>query len=132
MCDACANRFTLTRSTPAAPALRSTCAHPKLNVSRRDTLSIKLCHLPPLTPVCRAANIAFVQIGAGANFRCTQLPSTLASRLVVSDTIDASTFIYLLFSGLWLSTFLPHFPSAPFALTHVSTTFLPCAVLLGL
>ncbi len=79
-----------------------------------------LCHLPPLTLVCRAANIASVQIGAGANFRCTQLPSTLAPGLVVSDTIDASTVMYLLFSGLWLSTFLPHFPSAPFALTHIS------------
>src|SRR5450759_3043535 len=30
---------------------------------------------------------------------------------------------YLLLSGLWLSTFLPHFPSAPFALTHISTIF---------
>src|ERR1700676_1924979 len=26
-----------------------------------------------------------------------------------------------LFSGHWLSTFLPHFPNAPFTLTHVST-----------
>src|SRR3954447_4151759 len=69
------------RSTPAAPALRSTCAHPSSNVSRRDTLSIKLCHLPPLTPLCRAANIASVQIGAGANFRFMELPSALASRL---------------------------------------------------
>src|SRR5665647_1818694 len=106
MCEPCANRSTLIRSTPAAPALRAPCAHPKLSVSRRDTLSIKLCHLPPLTPVCRAANIASVQIGAGANFRCTQLPSTLAPGLVVSDTIDASTVMYLLFSGLLLSTFL--------------------------
>ena len=29
----------------------------------------------------------------------------------------------LLPSGLGLSTFLPHFPNAPFALTHVSTLF---------
>jgi len=43
--------------------------------------------------VCRAANIASVQIGAGTNFRCTQLPNVLASRLVVSDTADASTLI---------------------------------------
>ena len=56
-------------------------------------MSIRLCHLPPLTPNSRAANIASVQIGAGANFRCPQLPSALASRLVVSDTFDASTSI---------------------------------------
>lgn len=49
-----------------------------------------------------------------------QLSSALASRLVVSDTGDASTFISAL-SVLWLSTFLPHFPDAPFALTHFST-----------
>ena len=92
-----------------------------------------LCHFPPLTPVCRAANIASVQSGAGTNFRCMQLPSALASRLVVSDTGDASTFISAL-SGLWLSTFLPHFPDAPFALTHFSTVqpISPCPVLLGL
>ena len=66
---------------------------PRINVSRRDTLSIRLCHLPPLTPVCRAANIASVQIGAGANFRCMELPGARASRLVVFDTGDASTFI---------------------------------------
>jgi hypothetical protein len=62
-----------------------------------------------------------------------QLPSALASRLVVSDTGDASTFISAL-SGLWLSTFLPHFPDAPFALTHFSTVqpISPCPVLLGL
>src|ERR1019366_9179191 len=30
-------------------------------------------------------------------------------------------FSSLLFSGHWLSTFLPHFPNAPFTLTHVST-----------
>jgi hypothetical protein len=33
---------------------------------------------------------------------------------------------YLLPSGLWLSTFLPHFPSAPFTLTQVSTDFFFC------
>src|SRR5436309_12233780 len=60
---------------------------------RCDTLSIKLCHLPPFTPHLRAANIASVQIGAGATFCCSQLPSALASRLVVSDTGDASTLI---------------------------------------
>jgi hypothetical protein len=74
-----------------------------------------------LTPLSRAANIASVQIGAGTNFRCTQLPGMPASCLVVADTIDASTVIYLLLSDLQLSTFLPHFPSAPFALTHFST-----------
>ena len=78
-------------------------------------------HFPPLTPLCRAANIVSVQIGAGTNFRCTQLPSTPASCLVVSDTIDASTVISLLRSKLQLSTFLPHFPNTPFALTHFST-----------
>src|ERR1017187_627161 len=30
-------------------------------------------------------------------------------------------FSSLLFSGLWLATFLPHFPNTPFTLTHVST-----------
>ena len=49
-----------------------------------------------------------------------QLPSALASCLVVSNTDDASISISAL-SGLSLSTFLPHFPNAPFALTHVST-----------
>ena len=66
------------------------------------------------------------------NFRCTQLPSTPASRLVVSDTFDASTVIYLLFSVLRLSTFLPHFPSAPFALMQVCAALRLRAVLLGL
>jgi hypothetical protein len=90
----------LTRSTPAAPAFRSTCVHASINVSACHTLSIKLCHLPPLTPRCRAANIASVQRGAGVNFRCTQLSSTPASRLVVSDTDDASIFIFTLLQSL--------------------------------
>lgn len=49
-----------------------------------------------------------------------QLPSAPASCLVVSNTDDASISISAL-SGFWLSTFLPHFPNAPFALTHFST-----------
>ena len=49
-----------------------------------------------------------------------RLPSVLASCLVVSDNDDALTFVSAL-SVLHLSTFLPHFPDAPFALTHFST-----------
>jgi hypothetical protein len=112
----------------AGPCLRESLhAHPVY--ARRPSVAFDLCPsqlqrfktryfidqtMPFASPnsACRAANIASVQIGAGANFRCMQLPSALASRLVVSDTGDASTFISALsaLSGLWLSTFLPSLP----------------------
>jgi hypothetical protein len=91
----------------------------------RDTLSIKLCHLPPLTPICRAANIASVQIGAGANFRCSQRPSAPASRLVVSDTIDASISISASFRSVAINLPAP-LPSCAFcsdALLHGPANF---------
>src|SRR4029453_4253601 len=115
------------------PAFFATRVHPSSKVSRRDTLSIRLCHFPPLTPLCRAANMASVQIEAGANFRCPQPPSAPASCLVVSDTADASISISASVRPS-PSTFLPHFPDAPFALTHFPTVLraTPCSVLLGL
>jgi hypothetical protein len=76
--------------------------------------------LPPLTPISRAANIASVQIEAGANFRCLQLSSARASRLVVSDTVDASTFISASFRSFAINLPAP-LPSCAFcsdALLH--------------
>jgi hypothetical protein len=77
-------------------------------------------HLPPLTPHFRAANIASVQIGAGANFRCSQRPSAPASRLVVSDTGDASISISASFRSFAINLPAP-LPSCAFcsdALLH--------------
>ena len=77
-------------------------------------------HLPPLTPHFRAANIASVRIGAGANFRCSQRPGAPASRLVVSDTIDASISISASFRSFAINLPAP-LPSCAFcsdALLH--------------
>src|SRR5882672_2516147 len=57
----------LTPSTPADSAFRATFRHAASRVVGRMTLSIKLYHLPPLTPSTSADTIRSVQIDASAH-----------------------------------------------------------------
>src|SRR5215469_10959562 len=54
-------------STPAAPLFRSTFRHAASRVVGRPTLSIRLNHLPPLTPLPSADTMRSVQIEASAH-----------------------------------------------------------------
>src|SRR5438552_18995359 len=54
-------------STPAAPWLRATFGHALSRVVGRMTLSIRLYHLPPLTPLPSADTMRSVQIEASAH-----------------------------------------------------------------
>src|SRR6185295_4325422 len=56
-----ANCSTVTWSTPAAPLFTDTPLKAARNVPSEHSLSIRLYHLPPLTPSSRAASIRFVQ-----------------------------------------------------------------------
>src|SRR5262249_28308592 len=49
-------------STPAAPLLAATRCQAAAKVRGAVTLSIRLYHFPPVTPLSRAANIRLVQI----------------------------------------------------------------------
>ena len=60
-------------STPAAPLLAQTFLHAAASVAGAQTLSIKLYHLPPLTPLPSADSMRSVQIEAS-----TQGQSVLA------------------------------------------------------
>ena len=63
-------------STPAPPWLRTTCAVALCRFSRFQTLSIKLNHWPPLTPLSRVSNMRSVHTLASvhAHFGGTSLP----------------------------------------------------------
>src|SRR5215469_4393130 len=54
-------------STPAAPWLRATFCHAAARVVGRTTLSIRLYHLPPLTPLPSADTMRSVQIDASVH-----------------------------------------------------------------
>src|SRR5260370_13797891 len=54
-------------SDPAAPWLRATLRHAAARVVGRMTLSIRLYHLPPLTPLPSADTMRSVQIDASAH-----------------------------------------------------------------
>ena len=57
-------------STPAAPLFRATLCHAISRVVGRMTLSTKLNHLPPLTPLTSADTMRSVQIEASAHCHC--------------------------------------------------------------
>src|SRR5215472_17638820 len=59
-----ANRFTLCPSTPAAPLLARTFVHASASVAGAKTLSIRLNHLPPLTPLASADSMRSVHTPA--------------------------------------------------------------------
>src|SRR5690606_23579585 len=114
-------RSMLCPSTPAAPPLALTSCQALASVSGRRTLSIKLNHLLPLTPLPSAANIRAVQITrsthgqfAGADASC------LASCRDTSDALLARSLICP--SRIHLPASLPSarvVVSGPFAL-HVT------------
>jgi len=62
-----ANRPVLCPSTPAAPLLVWTLVQATRSVADAHTLSIRLYHLPPLTPLTSADSIRSVQIEASAH-----------------------------------------------------------------
>src|SRR6266550_9066597 len=67
-------------STPAAPWLRATFRHALSRVAGRTTpafawgrlLSIRLCHLPPLTPLPSADTMRSVHIDASVHHHCSR------------------------------------------------------------
>src|SRR4029077_9356894 len=63
-------------STPAPPLLRTTRCSALCRFSIFHTLSIRLNHLPPLTPLVRAANMRSVHTLAWVHCQCggTSLP----------------------------------------------------------
>src|SRR5262245_60241359 len=68
-------------STPAAPLLAATRCQAAAKVRGAVPLSIRLYHLPPVTPLSRAANIRSVQMDASTQVHCWRAwgsPSCLA------------------------------------------------------
>src|SRR6266540_3345805 len=104
---------TLFRSTPAAPSLAFTLVNAAARLEGAWTLSIRLNHLPPLTPFSRAVNIRVVQTAG----------STQDHRRFISISAWASSYCLVhqsdtlidLFPVVWSFTSPPS--CAPFAPT---------------
>src|SRR5437868_14588414 len=98
----------VTPSIPPAPLFLLTSSHALSRVPLRHTLSHKLNHFPPLTPLTRAANMRSVHTTVST------LP--LIKRVLVSDScLASSTYESPVYLVPWYrfhaSTFLHHFPS---------------------
>src|SRR6476620_2569804 len=83
-------------STPAAPPLLATFCQAAVSVCARMTLSIRLNHLPPLTPLASADNIRSVQTLASTQVQFRSGVS--APCLALADTSDASACVCLSFT----------------------------------
>src|SRR5690606_15412054 len=103
-----ANRSTLTRSIPAAPRFVSTCCQAPRSVLGRYTLSIRLNHLPPRTPLASAANMRSVQTERSTHAHSSGRVDAACVDLAV--TLAASPVLSLIPN-------LPHPPSCPASLT---------------
>src|SRR5882724_164684 len=76
-------------STPAAPLFRATFRHAASRVVGRMTLSTRLNHLPPLTPLTSADTMRSVQIDASAHHHSRRRAS--APCLALSGTAEATS-----------------------------------------
>src|SRR6266567_2044570 len=99
-------------SIPEDPLFRSTLCHAASRVDGRLTLSTKLNHLPPLTPLPSADTIRSVQIVASAHHN--PWPSPPAASLPCVALTALSEFSCGI-SELLASNFLPPFPRGGFA-----------------
>src|SRR3954470_3495954 len=97
-------------STPAAPLLRATRSHACSRVVGRITLSIRLNHLPPLTPLPSADTMASVQTDAS-----TQPQSRFRASVPCLAEAGTVETVPCVISGPPPFHFLPPFPRAGFA-----------------
>ena len=103
-------------STPAAPLFAATYFQAAFNVQGLYTLSIRLYHFPPFTPLPRAANIRSVHTDASTHSHRTGLQAS-APCLATSGTVGAGSKLSLICTGIDVThpTFLPPFPRPGFA-----------------
>lgn len=109
-------------STPAPPRLPLTSCQPFSSVYRRHTLSIKLYHFAPLTPLSSAANRRSFQTERSIHVASDTFDEPCLAGL--ADTDGSLRFLLLsLISGSFASLFLPPFPHRGFCSPRLS---LPC------
>src|SRR5205085_6775576 len=108
-----ANRSMLWPSIPDDPLFRSTLRHAASSVVGRWTLSTKLNHLPPLTPLPSADTMRSVQIDASAHHSPWSCPPAASLPCVASRALSE------------LSCVMPDFPHPTSCLPSLETVLLP-------
>ncbi len=89
-----ANRSMLCPSTPAAPLLARTFIQASISVLGANTLSIKLNHLPPLTPFASADSIRSVHTAASAPAILGWASASCAAVSGIPDAFCASAVVF--------------------------------------